>query len=158
MLKPLIAKKLAVGPSYDRDGLSPSELKQERITAIIDLNQDAKERDETSGIGLTYVIDSKLKIPDNYRPIPVETLRYATARIHHLILEGHYVYLHCSASLGRSPTIAAAYLICLGKKKTEAMNMVRVIRPRAWLGADGRYAELLDKFEQAYLGNCVNKQ
>ena len=152
MLKPLIPRKLAVGPKP-----SLSTLKNEEITAIIDLNQDREEANEASRIGLTYVVDSNLEILDNYVDIPVEKLRYLTTKIHQLVSGGHYVYLHCTASKGRSPTVAVAYLICLGKGKDEAMEMVRSVRPLAWLGYDKEYAASLDKFEKKYQGYCKGK-
>jgi gamma-glutamylcyclotransferase (GGCT)/AIG2-like uncharacterized protein YtfP len=156
MLKSLIPNKLAVGPSYDYGGPSLADLKKEGITAIIDLNQNPKEKSEASKNGLEYIEDPKLSIP-NFEPIPIETLRYAARQIHQLILQGKYIYLHCSAAHGRSPTIAAAYLICLGKEKNEAMSLVRGVRNCAWSGMDGRCADFLDEFEKTYRGTCVDR-
>jgi hypothetical protein len=156
MLRSLITK-LAVGPSHDYGGPSLADLKKEGITAVIDLNQDSKEMNEASKTGLTYVTDSRLRMLDNSEPIPIDTLKYVAMKIHQLISQGHYVYLHCSASCGRSPTIAAAYLICLGKEKNEAMNLVRGVRSGAWSGKDRRFAAFLDEFEKAYRGNCVSE-
>ena len=82
-----------------------------------------------------------------YEPIDVNVLEYATTVIHQLISEGYYVYLHCSASRGRSPTIAAAYIIrFLGKDKEEAMNQVKNVRLNAWTGEDGKIRCILRRF------------
>lgn len=156
MLEPLIPKKLAVGPSQKWGGPALADLEKEDITAVIDLNQDSKEMNEASKTALKYVVDSRLKIQDNCEPISVETLKYVTMKIHRLILQGHYVYLHCSASMGRSPTIAAAYLICFGNEKRAAMHLVRSIRSEAWSEDDGNYATFLGEFEKTHRGDCAN--
>ena len=156
ILQPLISKKLAMGPSNEYGGPSLSDLKKEGITAIIDLTQDPEEMRKVSEIGLEYIEDPKLSIPD-FRPIPSETLRYVVTQIHQLILKGHYIYLKSAKAHGRSPTIAAAYLICLGKEKTEAMNLVTNVRNGAWSGMDSTCADFLDEFEKIYRGTCVDR-
>lgn len=143
-LRPLIEGKLAVGPKP----ITLNDLKFEGITAMVDLNQDHEEMEASRKTGLKYCCDHLLKIEDNYEPIKLNVLEYVTKTIDSLISEGHYVYLHCTASLGRSPTIAAAYLIRRGMAKNEAMNKVRTVRPKAWLGRDGKYATYLDEFEK----------
>jgi protein-tyrosine phosphatase len=150
--------KLAVGPrpSYESRVPSLAELKKAGITAVIDLNQNPKEREEAARTSLEYVADHGLKIPDEFEPIPVETLKYITMIIHKLILAGHYVYLHCSASKGRSPTIAAAYLICLGNTEKKARSLVKNVRSEAWIGDDNEYALCLGEFEKFHRGDCAN--
>jgi len=156
ILQPLIPKKLAMGPSNDYGGSSLSDLKKEGITAIIDLTQDPEDMKKASEIGLEYIEDPKLNIPD-FRPIPSETLRYVATQIHQLILKGHYIYLKSAKAHGRSPTIAAAYLICLGKEKNEAINLVTDVRNGAWSGMDSTCADFLDEFEKTYRGTCVDR-
>ena len=151
MNSPLIEGKLALGPRPSVSDLN--SLKLEGITAIVDLNQNDREKREAEKIGLKYCADDRLKINDYFSPIEVDVLEYATNTIARLISEGHYVYLHCTAGLGRSPTIAAAYLIRLGRSKDEAMAEVRKIRPMAWLEEDQNYAGALDEFEK----KCHNK-
>ena len=145
-----------MGPSNEYGGPSLSDLKKEGITAIIDLTQDPEEMRKVSEIGLEYIEDPKLNIPD-FRPIPSETLRYVVTQIHQLILKGHYIYLKSAKAHGRSPTIAAAYLICLGKEKNEAMNLVTDVRNGAWSGMDSTCADFLDEFEKTYRGTCVDR-
>ena len=135
------------GPSID-------ELEKIGITAIIDLNQDPAEKNAASKNKIKYIGDSRLKIADDYQPIPIEKLKYTTNIIHELISHGHYVYLHCSACHGRSPTVAAAYLICLGTEKKTAMSTVKSVRKEAWNNDDKNYAASLDEFEKAHRGNC----
>jgi len=150
ILKPLISKKLAVGPSHNYGGPSLNDLKEEGITAIVDLNQDSEEMRDAKRVSLKYCVDPKLRIEDNYEPVPTDILEYITSLIDALISQGHYVYVHCSASRGRSPTIAAAYLIRLGKSKIQSMNLVKTIRPMAWSGRDSNYPAFLEEFEKRH--------
>ena len=145
-LKPLIPGKLAVGPKPS----SLTFLKTEGITAVIDLNQDSEEMRSAEEIGLKYFVDPQVRIEDDYEPIGVEVLKYVTGTVDRLMSDGHYVYLHCTAALGRSPTVAAAYLIRSGKTMEEAMNEVRKIRPLAWRGPNRNYPRLLGEFEKTY--------
>jgi protein-tyrosine phosphatase len=158
MLEPLISMKLAVGPRPSYAG-EPSliELKKAGITAIVDLNQEPEERREAARTNLKYVADPRLEILDIYEPIPVSRLKYITMIIHKLILQGHYVYLHCTASRGRSPTIAAAYLICLGNTEEKARSLVKTVRTKAWDNDDDKkYALNLGEFEKLHRGDCKN--
>ena len=46
-----------------------------------------------------------------------------------LLAEGHTVYLHCTAGIGRAPTVAIGYLhTCLGWKLEEAIDHVKQLR------------------------------
>jgi protein-tyrosine phosphatase len=46
-----------------------------------------------------------------------------------LLAEGHTVYLHCTAGIGRAPTVAIGYLhACLGWELDEAIEHVKQVR------------------------------
>jgi Dual specificity phosphatase, catalytic domain len=46
-----------------------------------------------------------------------------------LLAEGHTVYLHCTAGIGRAPTVAIGYLhTCLGWGLDDAINHVKLAR------------------------------
>jgi predicted protein tyrosine phosphatase len=46
-----------------------------------------------------------------------------------LLAEGHTVYLHCTAGIGRAPTVAIGYLhTCLGWELEEAIEHVKQVR------------------------------
>jgi predicted protein tyrosine phosphatase len=46
-----------------------------------------------------------------------------------LLAEGHTVYLHCTAGIGRAPTVAIGYLhMCLGWKLEDAVAHVKLRR------------------------------
>jgi protein-tyrosine phosphatase len=47
----------------------------------------------------------------------------------HLLAAGHTVYLHCTAGIGRSPTVAVGYLHCyLGWELDSAVRYVKQLR------------------------------
>jgi len=47
----------------------------------------------------------------------------------HLLAQGHTVYLHCTAGIGRSPTVAVGYLYCqLGWELDAAVRYVKQLR------------------------------
>jgi hypothetical protein len=45
----------------------------------------------------------------------------------------------------------------LGREKSKAMEMVRRIRPKAWLPPDNDYPAMLDRFEKEYRGCYIGK-
>jgi len=49
--------------------------------------------------------------------------------LNELLAEGHTVYLHCTAGIGRAPTVAIGYLhTCLGWELDEAIDHVKLLR------------------------------
>jgi protein-tyrosine phosphatase len=49
--------------------------------------------------------------------------------LNRLLAEGHTVYLHCTAGIGRAPTVAIGYLhICLGWELEKAIDHVKQLR------------------------------
>ena len=56
-------------------------------------------------------------------------LWYAIQALSELLAEGHTVYLHCTAGIGRAPTVAIGYLhTCLGWELEEALAHVKSLR------------------------------
>ena len=53
----------------------------------------------------------------------------AIRALNELLAEGHAVYLHCTAGIGRAPTVAIGYLhTCLGWELDEAIAHVKSLR------------------------------
>ena len=50
-------------------------------------------------------------------------------KLHQLLAKGHTVYLHCTAGIGRAPTVAIGYLhTCLGWELDDAIAHVKLAR------------------------------
>jgi len=89
------------------------DLKALGITAILslqspeDVEEPGRDRTMAASAGLTYcnvaVIDFDSDDLRNRLPTCVKALE-------RLLQAGHTVYLHCTAGVSRSPTVAAAYL------------------------------------------------
>ncbi len=69
-----------------------------------------------------------LPTPDWYGP-GMDTLRVSTRFIDLMISLGRKVYVHCSSGVGRSPTVAAAYLATTGMSMADALRTVKARRP-----------------------------
>lgn len=53
----------------------------------------------------------------------------AIQALNELLSEGHTVYLHCTAGIGRAPTVAIGYLhVCLGWDLEDAIAHVKMRR------------------------------
>lgn len=58
-----------------------------------------------------------------------EKLLPCVDRLDNLLAAGHIVYLHCTAGIGRSPTVAIGYLHrCLGWEMDAAVRYVKQVR------------------------------
>ena len=58
-----------------------------------------------------------------------EKLLSCVDRLDDLLAAGHTVYLHCTAGIGRSPTVAIGYLHrCLGWEMDAATRYVKQVR------------------------------
>ena len=58
---------------------------------------------------------------------------------------GGKVYIHCSAGVGRAPTMAAAYFLSRGHTLDEAIGMIKQVRP--FINIMTPQMELLQKME-----------
>lgn len=70
----------------------------------------------------------RLPTPDDEAP-SMAHLAEGIAFIENAIGSGGKVYIHCSAGVGRAPTMAAAYLIRCGYAADEALDLIRKARP-----------------------------
>ena len=62
-------------------------------------------------------------------PPSMEHLQKGIAFISDAVSGGGKVYIHCSAGVGRAPTMAAAYLLSKGHTLDEAIAMIKQVRP-----------------------------
>ena len=109
-----ITRSICVGPN-PTTGDEMRELEALGITAILSLQSEEDLRDREAGweqsaaetIGLTYrcVPVTDFDSLDLKRKLPA-----CVTVLHELLNAGHRVYLHCTAGISRSPTVAVAYL------------------------------------------------
>ena len=77
--------------------------------------------------------------------IRVDHLNKGIEFIHSAVEHGEKVYIHCSAGVGRAPTLAAAYFVSRGMTVDEALSLVRKARP--FINIMPPQMELLRTFE-----------
>lgn len=71
-----------------------------------------------------------LPVPDWAGPKPA-AIHTGVRLLHPMIEEGRKVYIHCFAGVGRSPIMAAGYLVSTGMTSKEALAYVKEKRPPA---------------------------
>jgi atypical dual specificity phosphatase len=76
-----------------------------------------------------------LPVPDFHAPTQ-DQLAIAVRTVVSAVEAGERVAIHCAAGLGRSGTVAACYLVELGRDWTAAIDSVRAARPGAIETAD----------------------
>ena len=122
-----VTDSIYVGPQHRANG--KRALEHAGITHIINMRS---EFDDES-YGLTLGDDRS----DNYcylptiddDPISAEHIERGIAFIDSAIEGGGKVYIHCSAGVGRAPSMAAAFLISRGYSTEEALGLIRQARP-----------------------------
>lgn len=119
-------------------------LKRRGFTAVLDLNGSDDERKMVEALQMKYEGHT---IPDDHLPLPPKTLIAATLALGRLLMMHRGVFVHCMEGKGRSPTVAAAFLITLGVPVEEAATQIQEHRKVAWEGSDGIYRLQLDRFE-----------
>jgi len=62
-------------------------------------------------------------------PPSLEQLSEGIRFLDQVMAAGGSVYVHCSAGVGRAPTMAAAYLVSIGMTPAEAWETIRIKRP-----------------------------
>lgn len=116
-----------VGPQHRANG--KRALEHAGITHIINMRSEFD--DESYGLTLGDVrSDNYCYLPTiDDDPISAEHIEKGIAFIGSAIESGGKVYIHCSAGVGRAPSMAAAFLISRGYSTEEALGLIRQARP-----------------------------
>lgn len=117
-----ISKNLHVGGQYTASGYE--RLKARGVTSVISL------RDEFDNAAAGIAPERYLYLPtvDNTPPT-MEHLCDGIRMIRDEVARGGQVYVHCMLGVGRSATLAAAYLVGEGMSADEAWRAIRKRRP-----------------------------
>jgi atypical dual specificity phosphatase len=95
-------------------------LKAQGVTAILSLTE---RRPELPGFEVHHI-----PVVDMTSPT-IEQLHAAVAFIRGVVAKGGAVVTHCTAGMGRTGTVLAAYLVGEGHPVEEALRRVREMRP-----------------------------
>jgi len=121
------------------------------ITAIVDLNADGMERKAAEEERLAYC---GICVEDDGNALAPSILEATSRAVGELLDAGHRVYLHCTFGRGRSPTIAAAYLIAhRGMSASAARAWIEELDAKwlhrgIWTDYDARFPGRLEEFER----------
>jgi protein-tyrosine phosphatase len=128
-----VTPNLLVG-SYPLDSEEVEELRSAGITAILSLQTD----EDLGQRGIDWERKAALAANLTFRSVPVRDFDTAELQqklpscvelLDRMLKAGHTVYLHCTAGVNRSPTVAAAYLHwCLAWPLERALAHVREVR------------------------------
>ena len=122
-----VTESLYVGPQHRENG--KRTLLQAGITHIVNMRAEFDDAEH----GLTLGVKGATRychlptIDDD--PISAAHIREGIAFIERALAEGGKVYIHCTAGVGRAPSMAAAYLISKGCSMDEALDRIRAARP-----------------------------
>jgi len=111
--------------AFPRDQEDLGWLRDNGVDLLISLTDDPPPRRWINDAGLLSV---HLPVPDMSAPTQ-EQLTQAVAAIERARASGMAVAVHCTAGLGRTGTILAAYFVAQGMTASQAIWHVRDLRP-----------------------------
>lgn len=117
-----ITPQLFVGGQFRRRGWRV--LRRWGISAVVNLRAELDDRSLGVDLGRYLYLPTE----DDQTPT-VEELKQGVEFIAGEIQRGGRVYVHCGSGVGRAPTMAAAYLVSLGKTPQQAWEIIRRVRP-----------------------------
>ena len=122
-----VTDTLFVGPQFRRNG--KTALVRAGITHIVNMRSEFDDAEH----GLTIGNDSQVHycylptVDDD--PIAESHIVRGIEFIDNAIGRDGKVYIHCSAGVGRAPSMAAAYLVSKGLRVEDALGKIRRVRP-----------------------------
>jgi atypical dual specificity phosphatase len=124
----IVPGELAAMPLPGRDRPLEQDaafLEQEGIHVLVSLTENPPD----SEVLASYAIDQEHIPVQDYTPPTLEQMIEFVAVVEDSVAVGNPVGVHCTAGLGRSGTMAAAYLVAEGASADEAIATVRQLRP-----------------------------
>jgi protein-tyrosine phosphatase len=128
-----VTSSLLIG-SYPLDSKEIEELRSVGITAILCLQTD----EDLGERGIEWERNATVTANLTFQSVPVrdfdaadlqQKLPNCVVLLDRMLKAGHTVYLHCTAGVNRSPTVAAAYLhSCLAWPLERALAHLREVR------------------------------
>ena len=122
-----VCESLYVGPQHRRSG--KNALIQAGITHIVNMRSEFDDAEHGLTLG-DHPHDRYCHLPTvDDDPISESHIEKGIEFIDTALREGNRVYIHCSAGVGRAPSMAAAYLISHGHPFNEALSLIGRVRP-----------------------------
>jgi len=124
----IVRGELAAMPIPGRDRSLDQDaafLEQEGIRLLVSLTEEPPDRYTLS----THSIEqAHIPVPDFTAPSLSQMAEFV-GLVEDSVASGDPVGVHCTAGLGRSGTMAAAYLVSTGVSASEAISTIRGLRP-----------------------------
>ena len=124
----IVQGELAAMPLPGRDRALEQDvayLEQEGIRVLVSLTEDPPDG---AALGSQGIGQEHIPVED-FHPPTLEQMIEFVAVVENSVAADMPVGVHCTAGLGRSGTMAAAYLVAEGASAAEAIATVRQLRP-----------------------------
>jgi atypical dual specificity phosphatase len=134
-----IDKPLLAAMARPEDPQELEWLRSQGIQILVSLTEEAPRRDWINNAGLLgfYVPVADMEAPTQ------EQLEACISTIERAKASNMGVAVHCTAGLGRTGTVVAAYLVHTGMKAEDAIARVRELRPGS-IETDAQYASVIE--------------
>ena len=146
----IVPGELAAMPVPGRDRSLDQDatfLEQEGIRVLVSLTEEPPDADTLAAHSIEQ---AHLPIQD-YAPPTLDQMTEFVALVEEEASTGRPVGVHCTAGLGRSGTMAAAYLVSSGASADDAITIIRELRPGSIETAEQEDA--IRSFEEARDGH-----
>lgn len=124
----IVPGELAAMPVPGRDRALDEDaefLEQEGIRVLVSLTEKPPDGDTLAA----HAIEQEHLPIQDYAPPSLDQMATFVALVEEEVARGNPVGVHCTAGLGRSGTMAAAYLVSTGVSADDAITTIRKLRP-----------------------------